>query len=155
MVDWKKLRREYIQGGTTYRGLAAKYDVPLKNIARRAKSEDWVGLRQQADNRAATAQVETVVRANSRADTKMQEAAETLIGKAMEGIREADPKDAKTLKAYSGVLRDLKDVLNLKTELDKKEQEARIANLRRQAQEEEKAEEAKLVIEGLPEEFVV
>lgn len=114
-----------------------------------------MGLRQQADNRAATAQVETVVRANSRADTKMQEAAEALIGKAMEGIREADPKDAKTLKAYSGVLRDLKDVLNLKTELDKKEQEARIANLRRQAQEEEKAEGAKLVIEGLPEEFVV
>ena len=53
------------------------------------------------------------------------------------------------------MLRDLKDVLNLKTELDKKEQEARIANLRRQAQEEEKAEGAKLVIEGLPEEFVV
>ena len=63
----------------------------------------------------------------------MQDAATALIGKAVEGIQATEATNAKSLKAYSGLLRDLKEVLDLRAPLDIKEQEARIAKLRAEA----------------------
>ena len=62
--------------------------------------------------------------------------------------------DRQGLKQIASALRDIKEVKMLKSELDKQEQEARIANLRKQANPEQQSS-AKLVIEGLPEEFKV
>ena len=72
----------------------------------------------------------------------------------MEGIRNTNPEEARTLKAYSGVLRDLKEVLNIRPELDIKEQEARIEKLRREnARDEEagKAQEIEITYGGAAE----
>lgn len=63
--------------------------------------------------------------------------------------------DRAGLRMITAALRDLKEVKGLKSELDRQEQEARIANLRRQAESDDKAEGAKLEIVGLPEEFRV
>ena len=64
--------------------------------------------------------------------------------------------DRAGLRMITAALRDLKEVKGLKSELDRQEQEARIANLRRQAGPEEgKDSERKLEIVGLPEEFKV
>lgn len=63
--------------------------------------------------------------------------------------------DRSGLKAISSALRDLKDVQMLRSELDKQEQEARIANLRRQADKDDETKQPTLVVEGLPEEFKV
>ena len=62
--------------------------------------------------------------------------------------------DRQGLKQIASALRDIKEVKMLKSELDKQEQEARIANLRKQANPEQQSS-AKLVVEGLPEEFKV
>ena len=64
VVDWNEIRKEYIQGGVSYRELAAKYGVPLKNLARRAKDENWVELRKQSDHKAATKTVDSVAMQN-------------------------------------------------------------------------------------------
>ena len=63
--------------------------------------------------------------------------------------------DRAGLRMITAALRDLKEVKGLKAELDRQEQEARIANLRKQAKSEDKTEGAKLEIVGLPEEFKV
>ena len=63
--------------------------------------------------------------------------------------------DRAGLRMITAALRDLKEVKGLKAELDRQEQEARIANLRRHAESEDKTEGAKLEIVGLPEEFKV
>ena len=64
--------------------------------------------------------------------------------------------DRQGLKQIASALRDIKEVKMLKSELDKQEQEARIANLRKQADADpDKNHSPKLVIEGLPEEFKV
>lgn len=44
---WNKIKRDYINGTESYRQLAAKYDVQLRVIARQAKKEEWVRLRQE------------------------------------------------------------------------------------------------------------
>lgn len=145
-MNWGKIKKDYIAGKGSYRDLAAKYGVPLKTLSTQGKKEGWPQLRKQASDKAATKTVEAVADANGRVQTRMQDAAEALIGKTIEGIQAVQPEDAKMLKAYSGVLRDLKEVLNLRTDLDMKEQEARIAKLRREAEREQEDRNREIVV---------
>ena len=46
-MDWKRIKAEYIAGGTSYRKLCEKYGCALSTIKRIARDEDWVGLRNQ------------------------------------------------------------------------------------------------------------
>ena len=63
--------------------------------------------------------------------------------------------DRQGLKQIASALKDIKEVKMLRSELDRQEQEARIANLRTQADPEQHQDAPKLVIEGLPEEFKI
>ena len=63
--------------------------------------------------------------------------------------------DRNGLKQIASALKDIKEVKMLRSELDRQEQEARIANLRKQAEKEEGSTAPVLVVEGLPEEFKV
>ena len=40
-VDWEKIKAEYLAGGTSYRKLADKYEVPRSTLEQRAKREGW------------------------------------------------------------------------------------------------------------------
>lgn len=160
MADWNAIRKEYIQGGVSYRELAAKYGVPLKNLARRAKDEKWVELREQANHKAATKTVDTVARQNAKVDDRINRLANRLIDKLEKAVDELDvktvtmkttmktgpakvtteyrkldkeqegPVDKGGLQQLANTLRDLKAILDVRSELDRKEQEARIESLR-------------------------
>ena len=133
-MNLDRIRKDYIAGKGSYRELSKKYGVPLKTLARRAKEEGWPDLRKQAGHKAATKTVDAVAAGKGRAAEKIYDAAIALIDKTMDGIQAIDPEQAKALKCYSGVLRDLQDVLDLRPELDIREQEARIEKLRREAE---------------------
>ena len=145
-MNWGKIKKEYIAGKGSYRELAARYNVPMKTLSTHARNEKWPQLRKQASDKAATKTVEVVADANGRVQTRMQDAAEALMGKVVEGVLAADPVDAKNLKAYSGVLRDLKEVLDLRTPLDIQEQEARIEKLRRESEKEREDRNREVVV---------
>lgn len=133
-MDWNKIRADYLAGGGSYRELAAKYGVSYVTIARRAKSENWRGWRAESDNMVITKTVEAITNANVNVNTSLQDAALALIGKAVEGINGIDPRNASALKAYSGVLKDLRAVLDIRSDLDLEEQRARIDKLRRDSE---------------------
>lgn len=63
--------------------------------------------------------------------------------------------DRKGLQQIAAALKDIRDIHGIQTELDKREQKARIANLERQAAPEKNESGATLIVEGLPEEFKV
>jgi hypothetical protein len=146
VLNWGKVKRDYIAGKGSYRELAAKHGVPLRTLADRARAEQWVALREQARNKSVTKTIDKIATANGVADTRLQDAAVKLIGKAMDGIKDTDPEDARKLKAYSGVLRDLKEVLDLRTPLDIQEQEARIEKLRREAEKDRDDKNREVVV---------
>lgn len=56
--------------------------------------------------------------------------------------------DRQGLKQIASALKDIKEVQMLKSELDRQEQEARIANLRKQAEKEEQNSEVTITIAG-------
>ena len=56
--------------------------------------------------------------------------------------------DRQALKQITGALKDIKDIQNIKAPLDVEEQRARIAKLKKEAQEEDKTSEIVVKIEG-------
>ena len=153
-MDWKKLKAEYIAGGTSYRKLAEKYGVPRSNIERRAKAEKWAELRGQAEAKAEAKMVETISRNHAKNADKIISVADKLLDKIGETIEQMDVMDTQSIKHLSSALKDLRDIKGYKSEADIREQEARIAKLQKDAMAEEKeSNEIKVVIEGSLEKY--
>lgn len=151
-MDWKKLKAEYIAGGTSYRKLAEKYGEPLSNIKRVAKNENWVELKNQCKAKAAT----KIIEIESDKQAERMKRLLTVSDKLLEAVEDAVNKfqsgelllEKGALKSLSGTIKDIKDIQNLKTELDIEEQKARIAILKKQAEGDEVDRDVKVTIAG-------
>ena len=129
MPDWKKIKAEYIRGGITYRQLATKYEVSFTNLAKLAKKEKWRDLRKQADEKASAKIIDSIASMNVDKATKIVTVADKLLDKIVELAQ--GPLGTKNIKELTSALRDLKDIKGEKSELDMREQEARIEKLRK------------------------
>lgn len=137
MIDWNKIKIEYITTGASYRDLAEKYGVSYVLIGRAGKKEGWVELRRQHRERTVQKTVTAVENAQAARARKILTVTDKLLRKIEETVDCEGPMTEKGLRALTAAVKDLRDVQGIKSELDRKEQEARIENLRRQA---EKAE---------------
>ena len=137
-MDWNKLKTEYIKGGTSYRKLCDKYDVPLSTLKRVAHEEDWVGLREQCKTKAATKIIEIESDKQAERMKRLLTVSDELLGVVEDAVRKFKVEelilDRTALKSLSGTIKDIKDIQNLKTSLDIEEQKARIAILKKQAE---------------------
>lgn len=139
MADWQAIKTEYITTNTSYRKLGDKYGIHYKVISERGKDEGWVELRSQHRdktlsntlNAISNNQVERAANLISVAD-KLLEKVKSLLDGDSEVLR-----DTQSMKHISGVLKDIKEIQMIRSEADMREQEARIANLRKQAEKEE------------------
>lgn len=154
-MDWNVIKAEYIAGGTSYRTLAKKYKVSVTTLTRLAIKEKWVELRQQAESKAEAEMVKKVSSAKSKTNIKINEVADKLIAKMNETIEMIDVIDGQTLKHFTSALKDLKDITGHKSDLDTKEQEARIAKLVKDAEKEDKDNEITIVIGDGTEDYTV
>lgn len=154
-MDWTAARDEYIQGGVTYRQLAAKYSVPLRTLGKRAKAEDWVGLRQQVVDKSATLAADAAAQAKADMATRIYDSAGLMLDKVLDALQDAiTPKD---IRALTAAVKDIRDIVGIKSAGDQAEQEARIAALRSKADrdDDDGKNTAQLVISGLPEGFEI
>lgn len=145
-MDWNTIKAEYIAGGTSYRKLAKKYDVSFSTLQKVALKENWIELRGQAKDRTETKIVENVSKDKAKTVSKIIGVADKLIAKMEASIDKMDVIDGHTIKSYTSALKDLKDITGLKSDIDLKEQEARIAKLQKDAEKEEKDTEITIVI---------
>lgn len=153
-MDWTAARDEYIQGGVTYRQLAAKYNVPLRTLGKRAKAEDWVGLRQQVVDKSATLAADAAAQARADMATRIYDSAGLMLDKVLDALQDArTPKD---IRALTAAVKDIREIVGIKSAGDQAEQEARIAALRSKADRDDDGKNtAQLVVTGLPEGFDV
>lgn len=148
MSDWKKIKAEYVAGGTSYRKLAEKYDVSLTTLQRIAKKENWIGLRQQAETKTETKIIDSVSEKNANRASKIISVADKLLDKISEIIDEV-VTDTQSIKHLTSALKDLKEIKGCKSDADMREQEARIAKLQREAEAgSEEAEDITVTIKG-------
>lgn len=137
MVDWKKIKAEYIAGGTSYRKLCEKYGVSRTALQARAKDEKWPELRSQTKAKTETKIIESVSTNEAKKATSVIEVADKLLDKIteiMDGV--ATTQDIRHL---TSALKDLRDIKGYKSDADMREQEARIRNLEHQIKKDENA----------------
>ena len=147
-MDWKRIKAEYIAGGTSYRKLAEKYGVSFNTLKTHAVEEQWHKLRQQKDKKATTKMLETISDKEAEKAVNIIDVADKLLGKISE-LMDAIPLDTQSMKHLTSALKDLKEIKGFKTDADMREQEARIRNLEKQAEADEKTDnEIRVVIEG-------
>jgi transposase-like protein len=148
-VDWSNIRNEYIQGGISYRELAKKHDVPFGTLQRIAKKERWTDLRLQADDKAKTEIVKAVGKRKGKHSTNVLKVADKLLDKITDMLENMTTYDTQSIKHLTSALKDLKDIKGIKTKIDLREQEARIAKLEKEATDTEvEKNEVNIIIEG-------
>lgn len=154
-VDWNTLKAEYIAGGVSYRELAEKHGVSENTLRRRAAKEKWRQERHKSDTKTAQKIIEIVSDENAEkavtAASLISKAAMNFLMKiAEESLKIKEGKLDKDITTkyseYALALSRFKDVLDIKSEKDIEEQQARIDNLRKQAEKDEKKDN-KIVIE--------
>lgn len=153
-IDWSAIKTEYITTDTSYRKLAQKYGVNHTNIAKKASAENWVEQRKQFTSKQQAKTLEKISQQEANRAAKIHSVADKLLNKIEAMADSGRPMNSKDIRALTAAIRDLKEIQNVRSDADRREQEARIANLQRQNNHENGAT-AKLIIEGLPEEFKV
>lgn len=129
---WKKIKAEYIAGGTSYRKLAEKYEVKLSALRSVAERENWVELKAQAQHKANTKIVDAVSDIEADRAAKIIDVADKLLDKISEVIDKV--QNTKDIKNISSALKDIKEIKGIKSSADMREQEARIAKLQKDAE---------------------
>lgn len=138
-MDWKKIKAEYIAGGTSYRKLAEKHKVKLSALRSVAERENWVELKAQAQHKTNTKIVESVSDIGAKKAVDIIDVADKLLLK-ISDLMDAVPLDTQSMKHLTSALKDLKDIKGYKSEADMEEQMARIAKLRKEAEDDAQTE---------------
>lgn len=151
-IDWKKIKTEYVTSSTSYRKLAEKYGVPYKTIAYRAKAEKWVELRDCNEDKVVTKMIASEAQKQIDRYTRMLTVTDKLLAKIEASIESLDADgvtlDKAGIRALAGAIKDIKEIQSLKSDLDRREQEARIRKLNKEAEEEEQTNEIVVTFEG-------
>ena len=136
-MDWKQIKAEYIAGGTSYRKLAEKYNVPRTTLERKAKDEKWADLRRHADGEAEAKIVNAIIDQKANIDEKYFRLVDKLFDRAEEVIEATRIWQPTSLKEMATAMKYLKECKGVKSDADIREQEARIAKLRKDAEKED------------------
>ena len=147
-ADWAKIEAEYITTDTSYRKLADKYNVDQATIARKAKKEDWVSKRQQ---HISTTQAKVLAAdAQQKVDraSRLKNVADKLLDRVEDIVEYDQHLTATAIKNLSDALKNIKEAQMIRTAEDIEEQQARIAKLKKEVQDEDKRKTVTVVLEG-------
>lgn len=130
-MDLKKAKAEYIAGGISYKRLADKYGVSFSTIRRAAEKEKWTDLKAQAEQKSSIKIVESVAEQNGKHTVSVIDVADKLLNK-IEKMIEAEGLTISNIKDLSSSLKNLKEIKGIKSDIDLKEQKARIKKLEKE-----------------------
>lgn len=134
-MDWKAIKAEYIAGGKSYRELAEKHGVSQSSLRKLAAKEHWTELRNNVETKNEQELVEKLGKKTAKIDEKYFNLVDKLLNKAEEVIDNTPIWQASSLKEMATALKYLKECKGVKSDLDLKEQKARIAKLEKEAKE--------------------
>ena len=140
-MDWNAIKTEYITTDTSYRKLAKKYGLNHTAIAVRAGREDWVGERERFSSKAIAKTLDKLSSAQAGRAARLQTVADKLLTKIERAVDalEDDALETQQFRQIAASLKDIKDIQMIRSDADMREQEARIANLQKQANKDDNA----------------
>ena len=173
--DWEAVRRAYGQG-ETIGALSRRWSIPESTLRGRAQREGWKKMERNHENaqkccvQKGEPNLERMRRVDTLADamlTCLERAVaelDTVTQSVKERVKNEDGSDVTIdyirpvsgekgtidragLKQLTGVLKDLKDVLMLRSDADIREQEARIRRIQKELEREE-TQSIRVTLEG-------
>lgn len=147
-ADWAKIEAEYITTDTSYRKLADKYNVDQATIARKAKKEDWVSKRQQhiSTTQAKVLAADTQQKVDRA--SRLKNVADKLLDRVEDIVEYDQHLTASAIKNLSDALKNIKEAQMIRTAEDIEEQQARIAKLKKEVQDDDKSKTITVTLEG-------
>lgn len=129
-IDWPKIKAEYItDASASYRLLCDKYGVSTAQLARVAKAEQWVTLREQYQREMIAETTSAAIAAQAGNAEQLFSSARKLLTKVDIAIDGLEATDISAFDKIARTLKSISDVLMIRSEADMREQEARIKSL--------------------------
>ena len=138
-MDWNKIKTEYVTTDTSYRKLSLKYKITSIQIANHSKAEGWVEQRKQYLKKTYAKTLTALSDAQARRVSRIMTITDKILDKLEKSLEQIPDGDLAVYRQLTAALKDIKEIQMLKSDADMREQEARIANLTRQAQPEGEA----------------
>lgn len=126
VVDWVRIKNEYINTDISYRKLAEKHGVSFRTLANKAKNENWVRLKQKQrdkiDTKLSQKTAEKRASAEARRIERVLNITDVVLDKIQSAVEqlETDYKDGETidtgivntarLRQIVQSLKDIKDI---------------------------------------------
>lgn len=151
---WRKIKTEYITSDKSLHRIAIDNEIRYDTIRLQSKKEDWKNLRERHRENIVQKTVEKIERQKVEQVEELRSTASAILAKANELIG-SEAISPQSLKSLSGVLRDVKEILDIRSDADLREQEARILKLQKDAAGEDETKAPRLIVEGMPKEFTV
>lgn len=137
-IDWTAIKTEYVTSNIGYRELSKNHKVPFKTLAHRAKQEKWVEMRQRHKDKLVTKAVKKIEDKGVDYKSTLYEIAYNMALQLQSITKDKTIEDLAMLglkpRDITSAAKDIGEILHIKSDIDLKEQEARIANLRKQAE---------------------
>ena len=153
MADWKKIKAEYITTDTSYRKLAQKYGLAESTIYARGGKEHWVEQKERHQSKTVAKTLDALSNKEADRAVRLMTVADKLLRKVEVLVDQEGPITANAIKNLSDALKNIRDTQMIRSEADMREQEARIRNLEKQAEQDNNKEPIKVVIEKNLEEY--
>lgn len=151
-MDWGKIKIEYITDpSSSYRSLASKYGVSASQIYNRGKTDGWVQAREQYMSKIEAKTMDAICKKRSSDALKLHNASSAMLDKLQDAIAQVDSAsligNAKLARGLTSALRDIRELLDVRSDADVQEQEARIDKLRREAAADDNDRNRQITIE--------
>ena len=150
MIDWKTIETEYVTSDISHRELCEKYGICRSTISKKASEDKWTEKRNNHRAKTVSKAVNAVGKSQAEQTAKLFAVGGLLLDN-VKLLLEENPEllaDTSAMKDVSVVLKNLKDLLMVKSDADQREQEARIDKLRKEAAIEKENNEIKVTIVG-------
>ena len=151
MVNWSKIRADYISGKYSYDRLAEMHKVSRTAIVNHSRKEGWSKAKKEIVESHIANVTEAIKKSDMEYTEKVYEVADKLLNMAekmadrMAEDENLSPRDAKTL---TEIVKNVKDIKGIKSEIDTKEQEARIKKLEKEIATDVEAPQINITIAG-------
>lgn len=130
--DWDKIKKDYITGNQTYSELCEKHGIKRhKTLEERAADEKWVELRGEYRGEKEKKKLEEIARKKAKKEARDEIRVDNTVNKLLKRISEIAEtvKKPGDIKSLTSSLIDIQKLKGIKSEDDRREQQARISAL--------------------------
>jgi hypothetical protein len=132
------MRKEYVTGNESLTSLAEKHGISLQQVKNRSAKEKWSKQREAYRDAKTVKEIQATAENEIDRYKRMLSVTDKLLQKIEEQIDNFDGEISPSMyKQYTGALKDIKEIQSIKSEADRKEQEARIKKLLKDAETEQ------------------